>query len=155
MMLVALGEILVVVLVRPLRFLCGGERTAIGRLLHRVEEWLLHQLHVINAESRMRYEIEKHGEASAFLADGLSDGSSSMPSTGEAVERARRVAGADQGEAMRAANRFGHADLGRGQRQVETRGGDRSEDIQEALLEAQRRQNRDAERERRHNLRRR
>ena len=153
MMLVGMGEIVVVVLIRPLRLLLGGQRTALGRSILRFENWILHHLHVINAESQMRYELEKHGQAASFLASGATDQTSAMPSTSDAVNRARREAGADHGEAMRSAGRFEPPELKRGRRQVESRGGDRSDDIQEALIQAQREQNRQAERERRQSFR--
>lgn len=154
MLMVALGEILVVFLVRPIRFIFAGDKTPVGRAIHRFESWLLHHLHVINAESRMRYELELQGKATAFLTSNVTDGSGVIQSTSETADRARRVSGADHGEAMRSAERFGERDLSRGQRHVETRGGERSEDIHEAMLRAQRRQNQQAERERRRQSRR-
>ena len=155
MMMVGLGEIVVVVLIRPLRFLLGGERTPLGRGMLRFEHWILHHLHVMNAESQMRYELDRHGQAASFLASGATDQTSAMQSTSDTVQRARRESGADHGEAMRSAERFGQSELERGQRHVESRGGDRSEDIQEAMLQAQREQNQRAERERRSRARRR
>lgn len=155
MMMVGLGEILVVVLIRPLRFMLGGERTPLGRTILRFENWILHHLHVIGAESRMRYELERHGQAASFLASGATDQTSALQSTNEAMQRARRESGADHGEAMRAAEQRSEPELARGRRHVESRGGDRSEDIHEAMLRAQRTKNQRAERERRHRLRRR
>ncbi len=149
MLVIALGEILVVVLLRPLRFLFGGDRTFAGRGIHRVEEWLLRQLHVMGAESVMRHELEMHGEASGFLADSLTDNTSLAPSTSDAIERARRQTGADVEASQRSDEFHRAAEFGRGRRQVESRGGDRTADIHEAMLEAQRRQNQAAERSRR------
>lgn len=149
MMLVAFGEVIVVVLIRPIRFLCGGERTAIGRAVMRFERWILHHLHVINAESQMRHELGRHGAAASFLADGLSDQSQVLPSTSDTVERIRRDSGADHDEALQSAQQADRRELSRGQRHVDSRSGDRSTDIHEAMLEAQREQRHNAERARR------
>ena len=149
MMVVGLGEILVVVLIRPLRFLLGGSRTPLGRGVLRFEEWLLHHLHVIGAESQMRHELDRHGQASSFLADGLSDPSKTMPSVGSTIERVRAETGATHADAQRSNELNQATELKRGQRRVDSAGGDRSEDIQQAMLEAQRRQNQEVERARR------
>ena len=158
MFVVALGEILVLVLLRPLRFVTGGERTLIGRALLRFERWLLRQLHVMGAEERMRYELEQHGNAAATLAEGLSDKISTLPSTSDTIERARRESGANHDEALNAEARFAERELGRGQRRVDSGNGDRSTDIHQAMLEAQRRQQqtqqRQTRRARRHSSRR-
>ena len=132
---------------RPIRFVFGGERTLIGRGALKVEHWLLHYLHVMGAEAKMRHEIEMHGSASGFLAEGLTDQLSSLPSNDEVVQRARRDSGADTGEAIRASTRFEEQELGRGQRQVESFGGDRSRDIHETMLHAQRKERQRAERQ--------
>lgn len=153
MMMIGLGEIFVVVVLRPVRFLLGGSRTPLGRGMLKLENWLLHHLHVMGAESQMRYELEKHGQAASFLASGATDQTSTLPSTSDAVNRARRQSGADHDEAMKSAQRLEPRELGRGQRQVESRGGDRSDDIQEALMQAQRERNQQAERERRQSFR--
>lgn len=145
MMLVGLGEIVVVVLLRPLRFLLGGQRTPPGRAILRFEHWLLHHLHVINAESQMRYELDKQGQAASFLASGATDRTSAMPSTNEAVQRARRESGADHADALKSSERLGQRELQRGQRQVDSGSGDRSEDIHEAMLQAQRKQRQQTE----------
>lgn len=150
MMMVGLGEIFVVILLRPLRFLLGGERTPLGRAILRLENWILHHLHVMGAESRMRYELEMHGQASSFLAEGMSDHSKAMPSIGSTLERVREETGANLEAKQRSTKFQGQSDLRRGQRQVDSSGGgDRSEDIHEAMLRAQRRQNQEAERARR------
>lgn len=155
MMMIGLGEIFVVVVLRPVRFLLGGQRTPLGRGVLKLENWLLRHLHVMGAESQMRYELEKHGQAAAFLASGATDQTSAMQSTNDAVNRARREVGADHDEAMRSAKRFAPEELKRGRRHVESSGGDRSGDIREAMLQAQREKNQRAARGRRHNLRRR
>ena len=158
MMIIGLGEIFVVLVIRPLRFLVGSDKTPFGRALHRFENWILHHLHVMGAESRMRYELELQGQSSSFLAESLSDpaGSSALPSTSDTIERTRRETGAEHHQALQGADQLGDRELSRGQRQVESRGGgDRSEDVHEAMLQAQRKQNQQAERQRRHNLRRR
>ncbi len=157
MMVIGLGEIIVVLLIRPLRWLVGGQRTPVGRTVLRFENWTLHHLHVMGAESRMRYELEMHGQATGFLADGLSDPGSAMPSVtvSSTVQRVRDETGANLEASRRSSELHGGAELKRGQRQVESKGGDRSEDIHAAMLQAQREQSRRAERERRHNLRRR
>ena len=155
MMVIGLGEIFVVLVIRPLRFLLGGERTPLGRGVLRFEEWILRHLHVMGAESRMRHELDMHGQASSFLAEGLSDHSRSMPSLGDTVGRVRAETGADVEQSVRSSRLQEPSELGRGQRQVESSGGDRSDDIQEAMLRAQREQNQRAERDRRHHLRRR
>ena len=154
MMVIGLGEIVVVALIRPLRFLFGGERTPLGRAILRFENWILHHLHVMGAESRMRYELEMRGQASSFLAEGLSDHSSAMPSGSSTLERVRDETGASLEARQRSTALQGQGELRRGQRQVESSGGDRSDDIHEAMLQAQRRRNQLVERERRHNLRR-
>ena len=160
MMVVGLGEILVVLLIRPLRFLLGGKRTPLGRGMLRFEEWLLHHLHVIGAESRMRHELGMHGQASSFLAEGLADHSKTMPSVSETVQRVREETGANLEASRRSATlqglqgSQGRSELRRGQRRVDSSGGDRSEDIHEAMLEAQRRERQRAERERRNRARR-
>ena len=84
-MVIGLGEIFVVLVIRPLRFLLGGERTPLGRGILRFEQWILRHLHIMGAESRMRHELDMHGQASSFLAEGLSDHSRSMPSLGDTV----------------------------------------------------------------------
>ena len=155
MMMVGLGEIVVIVLLRPLRFLLGGDRTPLGRGILRFENWILRHLHVIGAESRMRYELEMHGQASSFLAEGMSDHSKTMPSVGSTLERVREETGANLEASQRSTKLQGQSDLRRGQRRVDSGGGDRSEDIHEAMLRAQREKNQRAERERRHSLRRR
>ena len=152
MMMIALGEILVVLLIRPVRFLFGGARTPIGRAALRFEHWLLHHLHIMGAESRMRDELGRHGAATSFLADGLSDQTSVLPSTSDTVQRIRSESGADHDEAMQSAERFGQPELERGQRHVESRGGDRTDDIHEAMLQAQREKRQRTERERRRSL---
>lgn len=155
MMMVGLGEIVVVVLLRPLRFLLGGQRTPLGRGLLRFENWILHHLHVMGAESRMRYELEMHGQASSFLAEGMTDHAKTMPSVGSTLERVREETGANLEASQRTTKLQGESELRRGQRQVESGGGERSEDIHEAMLQAQRRQNQQDQRDRRRNLRRR
>ncbi len=159
MFVVALGEILVLVLLRPLRFVTGGERTPIGRALLRFEGWLLRQLHVMGAEARMRYELEQHGNAAATLAEGLSANISTLPSTSDTIERARRESGANHDDALSAEARVAERTLRRGQRRVDSGSGDRSTDIHQAMLEAQRRQQqqtqqRQTRRARRHSSRR-
>ena len=149
MMMIALGEILVVLLLRPIRFIVGGQKTSIGRGVLRFENWILHHLNIMGAESKMRYELEKSGQASSFLAEGLTDQTSVMPKTGDTVERMRRETGATHADALRSNQLTDHPELRRGQRQVETSGGDRSEDIHEAMMQAQRRQNQMVERARR------
>ena len=155
MMVIGLGEIIVVVIVRPLRFLLGGERTAPGRAVLRFEHWILRHLHVMGAESRMRHELDMHGQASSFLAEGMTDHSRSMPSIGDTLQRVRSETGADVEQSVRSSRLQAPSELGRGQRQVESSGGDRSEDVREAMLQAQRQQNQRAARERRQSLRRR
>ena len=149
MTFVALGEIFVVLFIRPIRFLCGGQRTALGRALWRFEHWLLRHLHVMGAESRMRYELEMHGQATGFLAEGLTDQTSAMPTTSDTIQRVRDETGATLEASARSSQLRETPELKRGQRQVESRGGDRSDDIQEAMLQAQRRQNQLAGRARR------
>ena len=154
-MIIALGEILVVLLLRPIRFVAGGQKTAIGRGILRFENWILHHLHIMGAESKMRYELEKSGQASGYLADGLTDQTSVMPKVSDTVERMRRETGATHADALRSNQLHDDPELNRGQRHVGTTGGDRSDDIHEAMLQAQRRKDQLAERNRRHNLRRR
>ncbi len=146
MLMIGIGEILVVLLLRPLRFLLGGQRTPPGRAALRFERWILHQLHIMGAESRMRDELERHGGASAFLADGLSDQTNVIGSVNDTVQRVRNETGADQHDSLERARRRQAAELGRGSRQVESRGGNRSDDIHQAMLQAQRRQEESAER---------
>lgn len=146
MLIVALGEIVVVVVIRPLRWLLGGLRTPFGRGLLRLENWLLNQLHIMGAESKMRYELEMHGESSAFLAESLSNPHNTMPSASETLERARRETGADELNDMQRQQSASAPSMRRGPRQVESSGGDRSDDIQREMLEAQRRQNQQADR---------
>ena len=155
MMMVGLGEILVVVVLRPLRFLFGGQRTPLGRATLRVEDWLLHHLHVIGAESQMRYELEKQGQVSGILAEGLTDQTGMTQNTGDTLNRMRRDTGATHADALRTNELQDNPNLKRGQRQVESSRGDRSHDIHEAMLQAQREKNQQADRARRHNLRRR
>ena len=145
MILVAMGEILVVVLLRPLRWLTGGDRTPIGRALHRFEQWLLRHLHVIDAEARMRQELSLHGGTAATLASGVTDQSGLTGSTSDTVERMRNQTGASVEDSARSAELQGSGSVGRGRARVDSGGGDRSEDMQKALLEAQRRQNQVAE----------
>ena len=142
MMLVAMGEVLVLALIRPIRFICGGKRTSIGRLVLRFENWILHHLHVINVESQMRQEIDRRGTVSSFLADGLSDQSDVMPSTSDTVERVRRDSGAVHSDALAQSEHPESKELRRGQRQVDATGGGRSDDIKEAMLRSQREQDR-------------
>jgi len=149
MMLVGLGEILVVLIIRPLRLLFGGERTPLGRALHRVEGWLLDHLHVMGAEARMRHELDLHGQATSFLAQGISEQSGSMPLMSDTVQRVRDETGANIAASQRSSQLRGEAELKRGQRQVASTGGDRSEEIHEAMLRAQREQQRQSERGRR------
>jgi len=149
MILVAMGEILVVVLLRPLRWLTGGDRTPIGRALHRFEGWVLRHLHVIHSESRMRQELSLHGGATASMASGLTDHSHLSGSTSDTIERMRDQTGATVEDRARASELQGSGRIGTGRRRVDSSGGDRSDDIQQALLEAQRRQNQEAERARR------
>jgi hypothetical protein len=155
MLMVALGEILVVVLIRPIRMLLGGQRTSPGRLVYRLENWLLHHLHIIGAESKMRYELEQHGDTAAFLSEGLSDHSGLVNDLGDTLERTRLETGATHADALKLSELHGERDLKRGQRQVDARGGDRTDDIHEAMLQAQRDARRREDRERKHNLRRR
>ncbi|MYD74794.1 MAG: hypothetical protein F4Y11_11535 [Chloroflexi bacterium] len=149
MMLVGLGEILVVLIIRPLRFVLGGERTPVGRAIHRFERWLLDHLHVMGAEARMTHELDLHGQATSFLAQGISEQSGSMPSMSDTVQRVRDETGANIAASQRSSLLRGEAELKRGQRQVASTGGDRSEEIHEAMLRAQREQRRQSERGRR------
>ena len=149
MMMIALGEIFVVLLLRPIRFIVGGQKTPVGRGVLRFENWILHHLNIMGAESKMRYELEKSGQASGFLAEGLTDQTSVMPKTGDTVERMRRETGATHADALRSNEFADNPELRRGQRQVQMSGGDRSEDIHEAMLQAQRRQHQMKERARR------
>lgn len=145
----ALFEIIILLVIRPVRFLLGLVSKRAANRLQRVEEWLLHQSHAMGVESRTRYEVEKSAEAKAHLASGLTDQSRNVPSLrGDAMEQARRLSGADQAVPHSAED----ADPGlkRGPRQVEARQGQtRSEEMQKALLQAQREQRARAERERR------
>lgn len=154
MMLVGLGEILVVLIIRPLRFVLGGERTPVGRAFHRFERWLLDHLHVMGAEARMRHELDVHGQATSFLAQGVSDQTGSMPSVRDTVQRVRDETGANIAASQRSSQLRGKPELKRGQRQVASSGGDRSEEIHEAMLRAQREQRRQEERSRRQGSRR-
>jgi len=149
MMLVGLGEILVVLIIRPLRFVLGGERTPVGRAIHRFERWLLDHLHVMGAEARMRHELDLHGQATSFLAQGISEQSGSMPSVSDTVQRVRDETGANAAASQRTSQLQDRAELKRGQKQVASTGGDRSEEIHEAMLRAQREQRRQSERGRR------
>ena len=148
-MLVGLGEILVVLIIRPLRFVLGGERTPVGRAIHRFERWLLDHLHVMGAEARMRHELDLHGQATSFLAQGISEQSGSMPSMSDTVQRVRDETGANIAASQRSSQLRGEPELKRGQRQVASTGGDRSDEIHEAMLRAQREQRRESERGRR------
>ncbi len=143
----ALFEIVILLVVRPLRFLVGLVSKRAAQPLQRVEDWLLHQAHAIGVESRTRYEVEKAGEARAFLASGLTDRSDAVSSLqGDTVEQARRLSGADQ--ALPQSPEDADPSLRRGPRQVEAREGQtRSEEMQEALLRAQREQRARAERQ--------
>ena len=154
-MVIGLGEIVVVLIIRPLRFLLGGRRTPAGRAVLRFEQWILRQLHVMGAESRMRHELDMHGQASSFLSEGMSDHSKAMPTIGETLQRVRSETGADVEESVRSSRLQAPSELGRGQRQVDSSGGERSEDIHEAMLQAQRAKNRRTGRARIHNLKRR
>lgn len=149
MMVIAIGEVIVVVALRPIRFLLGGRRTPLGRAVLRFENWILHHLHIMGAESRMRYELELHGQASGFLAEGLSNQANVMENVNDTVQRVRNETGAQHQSALDRAKEDPGPALRQGQRQVESRGGERSEDIQEALLQAQRRQRQEEERARR------
>ena len=148
-MLVGLGEILVVLFIRPLRWSFGGERTRLGRAMQRFERWLLDHLHVIGAEARMRHELDLHGQATSFLAQGVSEQTGSMPSVSDTVQRVRDETGANIAASQRSSQLRGEPELKRGQRQVESTGGDRSEEIHEAMLRAQREQRRQEESSRR------
>jgi len=150
MMMIGLGEILVVLFIRPLRWLLGGERTRLGRAIHRFERWLLDHLHVMGAEARMRHELDLHGQATSFLAQGVTEQTGSMPSVSDTVQRVRDETGANVAARQRASQLQGEAELKRGQRHVASTGGDRSEEIHEAMLQAQREQRRQEERSRRH-----
>ncbi|MCY3568807.1 MAG: hypothetical protein OXH38_09290 [Chloroflexi bacterium] len=149
MILVAMGEIVVVVLLRPLRWLSGGDRTPIGRALQRFEGWVLRHLHVIDSESRMRQELSLHGGATGTLASGLTEQSNLAGTTSDTIERMRNQTGATVEDRARASELQGSGRIGAGRRPVDSGGGNRSDDIQQALLEAQRRQNQEAERARR------
>ena len=149
MMVIAIGEVIVVVVLRPIRFLLGGQRTPLGRAVLRFENWILHHLHIMGAESRMRHELEMHGQASGFLAEGLSNQANVMQSLDDTVNRVRDETGASHQDSLDTARQQATRSLRRGQRQVESRGGQRSDDIHDAMLEAQRRQRREEERARR------
>ena len=145
----ALFEISILLVIRPVRFMLGVVHKRAAHRLQRVEEWLLHQSHAMGVESRTRYEVEKSAEAKAHLASGLSDQSRNVPVLrGDAIEQARRLSGADQAVPRSADDT--DTSFKRGPRQVEVREGQtRSEEMQEALLRAQREQRARAERERR------
>ena len=104
----------------------------------------------MGAESKMRYELEKSGQASGFLAEGLTDQTNVMPG--------RSATPSNECDAKPAPRTPTHCaptsykmipNSVRGQRQVEPTGGDRSDDIHEAMLQAQRRQDQLEERARR------
>ena len=145
MMLIGLGEIFVVLIIRPLRFVLGGKRTPIGRAMQRFERWLLDHLHVMGAEARMRHELDLHGQASSFLAQGISEQSSSMPTVNDTVQRVRNETGANIAASQRSSQLQGEAELKRGRKQVTSAGGDRSDEIHEAMLQAQRKQRQETE----------
>ncbi len=150
MIVIAIGEVLVIVLLRPLRWLLGGKRTIVGRAMLRVEEWLLRQMHVMGAEARMRYELEMRGDVSAALSyGGVNEQSNLVGSTSDTVERTRRDTGAHIEDRERAARLQGSGSVSRGPRRVDSSGGDRTDDIHQAMLEAQRRQQAEEERARR------
>lgn len=149
----ALFEIIILLVVRPLRFLLSLVSKRAADRLQRLEEWLLHQVHAMGVEARTVYELEKRGEAKAHLASGAIDQSSAdIPGIrGDGTEQARRLAGARLSESA------GQADdarnLKRQPRQVEAREGQsRSEEMQEALLRAQREERARIERQGRRRL---
>ena len=149
----ALFEILILVLVRPLRLLVGLLSKRAAQPLQRVEDWLLHQVHAMGVEARTVYELEKRGEAKAHLASGTFDKSSAdIPGmSGDATEHARRLAGAPMGESTEQSD--DPRSLKRQPTQVEARTGQtRSEEMQDALLRAQREERARAERESRRRL---
>ncbi len=149
MFVIGLGEIFVLAVIRPLRLLMGGRRTPFGRGMLRIENWILHHLHIMGAESRIRYEVELHGQASGFLAEGLSNQTNVMQNMDDTMTRIRGETGADHHASLEESKRDDGPELRRGQRQVESRGGERSDDIHKAMLEAQRRKDQETERARR------
>ena len=134
----ALFELLILLLVRPPRILVGLFSKRAGNRLKRIEDWMLHQTHALGVEQQTVWELEKRAQATMTMESGTFTGGDNLPSLkGDATKLARRHAGAPLEASP---DQTAHdQDLESGPRQVEGREGQtRSEEMQEALLRAQR-----------------
>ena len=132
-------EILIVLFFPPLKLIARIFGTRARDLVGRVEERVIRYVHAMGMEERTRYELEMQVGARAELAAGMIDQSDAMPrGDGDSTQQAMRIAGANQ--SLPPADDPHAAELQRGPTRVEASDPDqsRSEQMQEALLQAQR-----------------
>lgn len=137
-------EILILLIFPPLKLLMRLFGPGAVARVQRWEDAVFHQVHAMGAEARTIQEIERRNATRQTLASSAVDFSGSMPHDNlDATERARRTVGADLGQ--RREHMPGEEQLQRGPRQAEAanvdRDATRSEQMKEAMLEAQRLRN--------------
>ncbi len=139
-MAVVIFEILILIVFPPLKLIARLFGPRARARVQRLEDAVLHQVHAMGAEARTIYEIERSAGNRAYMASGAIDQSSSMPQdTLDATERARRTVGADLSHNQQ--HMPGRETLQRGPKRVEAADTEasRSEQMKDAMLEAQRR----------------
>ena len=132
-------EILVLLIFPPLKLIARLFGANARARVQRWEDAVLHQVHAMGAEAQTIYEIEKNASARAYMASGALDQTSAIPKDNlDATERARRTVGADL--ARQQQHLPGAEQLQRGPTRVEASNAEdsRSEQMKEAMLEAQR-----------------
>ncbi len=138
-MAVVIFEILILLIFPPLKLLARLFGQGAAARVKRWEDAVLREVHAMGAEAQTIYEIEKSASNRAYMASGAIDASQHMPKdTLDATERARRTVGADLSQQQR--HLPGQEQLQRGPKRVEASDVEapRSEQMKEAMLEAQR-----------------
>lgn len=132
-------EILILLIFPPLKLLARLFGAGARARVQRWEDAVLRQVHAMGAEAQTIQEIERNAGARAWMASGAIDQTSAIPKDPlDSTERARRTVGADL--AQQEQRMPGGEQLQRGPTRVEASNAEesRSEQMKEAMLEAQR-----------------
>ena len=132
-------EILVIIIFPPLKLIARIFGKGVHGHVKRVEDAVIREVHAMGTEARTIYEIEKNASNKAYMASGVIDQSRHMTKdTLDPTERARRTIGADLSHEQKSLP--GQEILQRGPKRVEAINSDapRSDQMKEAMLEAQR-----------------
>ena len=132
-------EILIIIIFPPLKLIARIFGKGVHGHVKRVEDAVIREVHAMGAEARTIHEIEMNASNKAYLAGGAIDHSRHMTKdTLDSTERARRTIGADL--SLEQKSTPGQEILQRGPKRVEAINSDapRSDQMKEAMLEAQR-----------------